>query len=178
MLDLTQAELARRVGCAAITIRKIEQDERRPSRQMAELLAENLTIPIEEIDAFLRSARGEFVVTGGQPHRPGRLPAFLDQSAEAGTRTTSTFVAREAELTQLDAWLQDAVRGKGRVGFVIGEAGRGKTSLLAEFAQRAQDHHEALVVASGICNAFSGTGDPYLPFRDILRMLIGDVETR
>jgi len=34
-LDLTQAELARRVGAAAITIQKIEADERRPSRQVA-----------------------------------------------------------------------------------------------------------------------------------------------
>ena len=30
-LDLTQAELARRVACATITIRKIEADSLRPS---------------------------------------------------------------------------------------------------------------------------------------------------
>ncbi|HET9224445.1 MAG TPA: helix-turn-helix transcriptional regulator, partial [Roseiflexaceae bacterium] len=29
-LDLTQAELAQRVGCAMVTIKKIEADERRP----------------------------------------------------------------------------------------------------------------------------------------------------
>jgi DNA-binding XRE family transcriptional regulator len=29
-LDLTQDELARQVGCAAVTIKKIEADERRP----------------------------------------------------------------------------------------------------------------------------------------------------
>ena len=39
-LDLTQDALARRVGCALSMIRKIEADERRPSRQIAELLAE------------------------------------------------------------------------------------------------------------------------------------------
>src|SRR5215208_3118696 len=38
-LDLTQDELARQVGCALSTIRKIEADERRPSRQVAERLA-------------------------------------------------------------------------------------------------------------------------------------------
>jgi transcriptional regulator with XRE-family HTH domain len=32
-LDLTQAELANCAGCTAATIRKIEADERRPSRQ-------------------------------------------------------------------------------------------------------------------------------------------------
>lgn len=31
-LGLTQAELARKVGCATITVQKIEADERRPSR--------------------------------------------------------------------------------------------------------------------------------------------------
>jgi len=36
---LTQAELARRVGCATITIRKIEADAIRPSAQIGELLA-------------------------------------------------------------------------------------------------------------------------------------------
>ncbi|MCB0160729.1 MAG: helix-turn-helix transcriptional regulator, partial [Caldilineaceae bacterium] len=31
-LDMTQADLARAVGCATVTISKIERDERRPSR--------------------------------------------------------------------------------------------------------------------------------------------------
>ncbi|HEX5690766.1 MAG TPA: helix-turn-helix transcriptional regulator, partial [Roseiflexaceae bacterium] len=34
-LDLTQEELAQQIGCAAVTIRKIEADVRRPSRQVA-----------------------------------------------------------------------------------------------------------------------------------------------
>ncbi len=46
--DLTQAELARRVGCATITIRKIEADTLRPSVQIAERLAMALNIPLEE----------------------------------------------------------------------------------------------------------------------------------
>ena len=39
-LDLTRPALARQVGCSPITIKKIERDERRPSRQIAALLAE------------------------------------------------------------------------------------------------------------------------------------------
>ena len=35
-----------------------------------------------------------------------------------------------------------------------------------------------MIVASGNCNAYSGVGDPYLPFRDVLGMLTGDVEAR
>jgi tetratricopeptide (TPR) repeat protein len=35
-----------------------------------------------------------------------------------------------------------------------------------------------LLVASGNCNAYSGIGDPYLPFREVMGMLTGDVEGR
>ncbi|MFL5805025.1 MAG: helix-turn-helix domain-containing protein, partial [Roseiflexaceae bacterium] len=58
-LDLTQAELAQRVGCATGTIKHIEADERRPSRQMAARLAECLRIPPEEHAAFISAARAE-----------------------------------------------------------------------------------------------------------------------
>ena len=44
-LDLTQDALARQVGCARVTIRKLEADETRPSKQLAELLAEQLGVP-------------------------------------------------------------------------------------------------------------------------------------
>ncbi|HSH79490.1 MAG TPA: helix-turn-helix transcriptional regulator, partial [Herpetosiphonaceae bacterium] len=47
-LDLTREELAGRVGCAVETIRKLETDARRPSRQIAERLAEQLQIPPAE----------------------------------------------------------------------------------------------------------------------------------
>jgi hypothetical protein len=34
------------------------------------------------------------------------------------------------------------------------------------------------LAATGNCSAISGLGDPYLPFRDVMEMLTGDVETR
>jgi predicted ATPase/transcriptional regulator with XRE-family HTH domain len=58
-LDLTQDELAQRVGCATVTIRKIELDARRPSPQIAERLAICLDIPPGERSAFLQAARAE-----------------------------------------------------------------------------------------------------------------------
>lgn len=58
-LDLTQDEFAQRVGCATATIKKIEADERCPSRQMAERLVTCLEIPDSERPDFLRAARGE-----------------------------------------------------------------------------------------------------------------------
>ncbi len=56
-MDLTQEELARRVGCAAITLRKIEADDLRASVQIAERLAMALAIPLDERAEFVRWAR-------------------------------------------------------------------------------------------------------------------------
>jgi class 3 adenylate cyclase/transcriptional regulator with XRE-family HTH domain/tetratricopeptide (TPR) repeat protein len=58
-LDLTQEALAQQVGCSEVTIRKIEADERRPSRQIAERLAVVLAIAVDERAAFLQAARAE-----------------------------------------------------------------------------------------------------------------------
>ena len=44
-LDLTREALADRVGCSVSTIRKLEDEERSPSAQIAELLAEIFNIP-------------------------------------------------------------------------------------------------------------------------------------
>ncbi len=86
------------------------------------------------------------------------------------------FVAREEELAQLDAFLEQAMAGHGRVALVAGEAGSGKTALINAFARRAEAAHRELVVVSGKCDAHTGTGDPYMPFREILALLTGDVD--
>ncbi len=65
-LGLTQDELARRVGCAPITLRKIEADDLRPSVQIAERIAMALNIPLEERSAFVKLARIERVFE--EPH--------------------------------------------------------------------------------------------------------------
>ena len=57
--DLTQSELADQVGCSAAAIRKLEAEERRPSEQIVERLAEIFEIPQNELANFLRFARGE-----------------------------------------------------------------------------------------------------------------------
>jgi predicted ATPase/class 3 adenylate cyclase len=59
-LDLTQDGLADRVGCSVALIRKIESEERRPSAQIVERLAEIFNIPPSEQSAFLRFARGDW----------------------------------------------------------------------------------------------------------------------
>jgi adenylate cyclase len=92
--------------------------------------------------------------------------------------TEQVFVARERELAQLQTFLDRALSSQGQVAFVTGEAGSGKTALVTEFARRAQDAHPDLLVALGDCNAQTGIGDPYLPFREVLGLLTGDVEAK
>jgi tetratricopeptide (TPR) repeat protein/predicted Ser/Thr protein kinase len=93
-------------------------------------------------------------------------------------RGAPIFVGREEELERLDRALDEAIAGDGKVMFVTGDAGSGKTALIAEFARRAQERHADLVVAQGNCDAQTGAGDPYLPFREVLSLLTADVEFR
>ncbi len=102
-------------------------------------------------------------------------PSFLDQE---GVLERPVFVARQRELVQLAGFLDAALAGQSRVVFVTGDAGCGKTALLQEFAWRAQTAHPDLVVAWGHGNAHTGVGDPYLPFREVLDQLTGDVEAQ
>jgi adenylate cyclase len=113
---------------------------------------------------------------GREPEPPPRLPGFLDQETDAAE--PAVFVARERELARLNAHLDEALAGYGHAVFVTGGPGRGKTALLAEFGRRSMAGNPDLLVASGNCNAYSGVGDPYLPFRDVMAMLTGDVEGR
>lgn len=57
-LDLTQKMLAERVGCSVAAIKKIEGDERRPSRQIAARMADILHVPDHQREIFLDCARG------------------------------------------------------------------------------------------------------------------------
>jgi predicted ATPase/transcriptional regulator with XRE-family HTH domain len=56
-LGLTQLEVADRVGCSEITIRMLETGQRRPSRQLATLLARLLELTGSDFEAFMRLAR-------------------------------------------------------------------------------------------------------------------------
>ena len=148
------------------------------------ILAEELNVePAPETTRLYKQIRrGELELPavapapGRDPEPPSRLPGFLEQEADAVE--PPVFVARERELARLNAHLDETIAGHGHVIFVTGGPGRGKTALLAEFGRRAMETYPDLLVASGSCNAYSGLGDPYLPFRDVMSMLTGDVEAR
>jgi DNA-binding SARP family transcriptional activator len=75
------------------------------------------------------------------------------------------FVGRHQELLSFEAALADAVGGELSVSVVAGEPGIGKTALLAEMAERAEQR--GLVVLYG--GVPESAGLPLLPFRSALR---------
>jgi len=46
---------------------------------------------------------------------------------------------------------------------------------ISEFVRRAQERHPDLLAALGTCNAQTGIGDPYRPFREVLGLVTGDL---
>jgi tetratricopeptide (TPR) repeat protein len=90
--------------------------------------------------------------------------------------TPAPFVSRNAELEWLDGLLVRSLAGAGQIGFVAGDAGLGKSALVREFMHRAQRDHPDLLVAFSDCNPHSGAGDAFLPFREVLGLLTGDVD--
>lgn len=175
-MNLTRSELAQEVGCAAVTIKKIERDERKPSRQIAALLAEKLMIPRSDRAAFMRMAREPYSSAGEPKGERLRVPSFLQQEERNPFSTKANFVERQKELSRLEDFLEKALAGQAMPVFLLGDAGSGKTSLMREFARAAQEAHPQLLVAGGQCNAQTGPGDAFRPFRDILGILTGDLE--
>ncbi|MGD8462335.1 MAG: BTAD domain-containing putative transcriptional regulator [Anaerolineae bacterium] len=147
------------------------------------LLTEELAVePAAETTALYERIRdGELIAPVVSPAPPpvpsASLPPFLATEGSA-SEEPPVFVARERELARLDCFLDRALAGQGQVVFVTGDAGSGKTALLHAFARRAQEAHPDLLVAGGQGNAHTGIGDPYLPFREILCLLTGDVEAQ
>ncbi len=116
-------------------------------------------------------------IRGGNLATPPSPPAF-HQIGEPKEPEPSSFVARQAELARLKEGLERALAGKGQVVFITGSPGLGKTSLAQEFIRQSLQAHPDLAAASGNCQAYFGKGDPYLPFREVLAMLTGQVEER
>src|SRR5215216_2414901 len=56
----TQAQLAQQINCSTSALKKIEAEERHPSPQIVQQLAEIFRIPPNEQTAFLRFSRGDW----------------------------------------------------------------------------------------------------------------------
>ncbi len=117
-LDLTQQTLADQVGCARITLRRIEADALKPSKELALILLEKLGIPESERPPWLLFARGLV----GFPTKP-------DDSAETQRLTNlpaslTSFIGRAKEQTDIIRLIS-----KHRLVTLTGSGGVGKTRL-------------------------------------------------
>jgi predicted ATPase/transcriptional regulator with XRE-family HTH domain len=128
-LDLTREDLAGYIGCAAVTINKIEADKRRPSKQIAALLAEHLNIPADEIPAFIQFARAEAsesTAPWGTPfHPPTNLPA-----------QPTLLIGRDEDVAAICKRL---LQPESRLLTLIGPPGIGKTRLALQVGTQALD---------------------------------------
>jgi transcriptional regulator with XRE-family HTH domain/tetratricopeptide (TPR) repeat protein len=132
-LDLTRAGLAARVNCSSDTIKKIERDERRPSLQIAGLLADALQLTPEE--------REQFLTTAEQKRSAESLPLSaktflsLPRLTHPLPSQTTPFIGRQIELAELTSRLSDP---DCRLLTLVGPGGIGKTRLALQVGERLQ----------------------------------------
>ena len=165
-LGLTQKELARQVGYALVTLRKVEADELRPSGQIARKLAEALELMPEEQTQFVRFARDEALwddlalpdrapleplptAQRTVPQPPATIPQQPDTALDR-RRTrhnlpalTTALVGRDEELAELAELLADPVT---RLVTILSAGGMGKTSLAIAAARQQIDRFD-----DGVC---------------------------
>ena len=106
-----------------------------------------------------------YTLHSGSPHRTPSGPPL--------GRVLSPFVGRERVMATLLALLAQAEAGRGQVVGVVGEAGMGKSRLVAEFCHRLEGRR--LTVLLGRCRSYGGT-TPYLPVLELLRHFCGLTE--
>jgi tetratricopeptide (TPR) repeat protein/transcriptional regulator with XRE-family HTH domain len=150
-LDLTQDALAQKVSCSQAAIKKIEAEERRPSRGLAQRLAEHLAIPAQERAAFLLAARtlhtSDRLPLADVPIATMTVAAAGDLGEHAGGQR-SPFVGRNKEYGQFLGLIARLTTGCGHVVLIEGEAGIGKSRLMSEVAAYAQQRALPILVTN------------------------------
>jgi len=131
-LDLTQDGLADRVGCSVALIRKIESEERRPSEQITQRIADIFNIPQPERSSFLKFARGDWKAapTNGIQEAPWRVSTKPPRSNIPAP--TTSLIAREKEIALIREYLS---KEDIRLVTLMGPPGIGKTRLGMEAAR-------------------------------------------
>ena len=133
-LGLTQGQLAAQINCSTITLKKIEAEERKPSAQMVERIAEVLQIPQGERTSFLQFARGDWrAVPGAALENSPWLRSSIPPRSNLPSSSNS-LIGRETEIVRIQDYFTDPLT---RLVTLIGPPGIGKTRLSLEVARGA-----------------------------------------
>src|SRR5262245_537320 len=89
--------------------------------------------------------------------------------------SSPVFIGRAAELDQLEHAVQQAVSGAPSIVLVGGEAGIGKSRLVAEAAAHASER-DAIVLRGACVDLGGGDGLPFAPIAEALRELVRSVD--
>lgn len=152
-LDLTREEFAEKIGYSASALRKIETEQRRPSKQLAEIIANALDIPTQERDTFIQIARGELPIERMKTPHPRPDLNLLQPSRAFSPHipiSPTPLVGREHELSTLRRLLGDP---QCRLITLVGPGGIGKTRLAMEVACDQYNKYEngvAFVLMAGL----------------------------
>ena len=96
--------------------------------------------------------------------------------SDMSTRISSPiFIGRARELARLEGAFADASDGQSRIVLVGGEAGIGKSRLVAELVTRVGDTG-GIVLEGGCISLGSDEGLPFAPIAELLRGLVGRVD--
>jgi len=98
--------------------------------------------------------------------------APIPDSSAQHQKADTLVVGREPELQRLEEALLLSRNGKGKIVFVTGEAGIGKTCLVNRFLETTHAKYSDLLIASGQCVQHYGTGEAFLPFLDAIGSLL------
>ena len=93
---------------------------------------------------------GELEILPATHARPPTLPppCFLIEGTDDAS--LPLFVARDQELARLATFADQALEGTGRVAFVTGGPGQGKSALLGEFVRRAMENSSEKTYSSSL----------------------------
>jgi len=130
-LDLTQRTFAAQVGCAEITVRRMESDEYKPSKELALTLFEKLGIPEAERLPWVRFARG----LAAYPNKQAIPSPPREQLTNLPIPLTS-FIGREKDVDRIQHRLSEH-----RLVTLIGVGGIGKTRLSQQVANQLIDNY-------------------------------------
>ena len=123
-LGLTQEQLALQIHCSTSALRKFESEQRRPSAEVVEQLAEIFNISPDERESFLRFARGDWQAFGtSRTEATSWRGSMIDEQSHLPSLITS-FIGREKELAEVTHLLK-----KNRLVTLTGVGGIGKTRL-------------------------------------------------